>query len=90
MGRYLILAGRPIATNECENYLKRYLCHFVIKSEGENKVGFLFDNILGTEFTMAPVHGIYFRFNDRIEEIVSGSDVFNIPKETVPSREQIR
>lgn len=66
--KYIIIAGGPIATNEYKNYLDKGLCHFVIKGEGENKINFLFDCLFNDQTIQFPIEGIYFKFNNSIEE----------------------
>ncbi len=74
----IIIAGGPIATNEYENYLIKDLCHFVIEGEGENKINFLFDYLFDCESTQFPVQGIYFKFNNKIEQTTGQRDIVNL------------
>ncbi len=65
--RYLLMAGGPIATDEKFGYLSDKLCHFVIESEGENKINFLMDHILDKEKKHQPTSGICFIYENEFE-----------------------
>lgn len=73
--KYIVIAGGPIALNEYENYLMKGLCHFVVAGEGENKISFLFDNLLNSLDAHPPVQGVYFKSNGAIERTEGEHDV---------------
>lgn len=66
--KYLIIIGGPTATNEFENYLRKGLCHFVLTREGEHKIQFLWRSLFEDESTAVPVAGIYFYFNQKVQQ----------------------
>lgn len=73
--RRIIIAGGPIATNEHENYLMKNLCHFVITGEGENKINFLFDYLFKNDSTHPQTEGIYFKYDDKVEQTAGQRDI---------------
>ncbi|MDD5194286.1 MAG: radical SAM protein [Candidatus Omnitrophica bacterium] len=68
LGKYLVIAGGPIASNEYQNYLNKGLSHFIIEGEGENKINFLMDNLFGEKSKSPAVGGIYFKYKNEVEE----------------------
>ena len=77
-GKYIVMAGGPVATNEYENYLKHDVCHFVAVSEGENKINFLFDQLLNEPGKHKETPGIYFKFNNEVLETEGQPDVVSL------------
>lgn len=71
----IIIAGGPIATNEYNRYLKKDLCHFVLKGEGENKIKNLFDYLFEGECSNIQTNGINFKFENNIEETKGKRDI---------------
>lgn len=71
----VIIAGGSIATNEYEGYLKKDLCHFVVAGEGENKINFLFDHLFADKQGHISTPGIYFKFENSIEETNGNKDI---------------
>lgn len=72
--KFIIIAGGTIATNEYESYLKKELCHFVVEGEGENKINFLLDYLFGDIAGHLPTPGIYFKFENKIEQTKGQKD----------------
>lgn len=70
--QYIVIVGGPNATNEYENFLKEGLCNFAVAKEGENKISFLIDLLYNFKknklIKNEPTSGIFFKFNERIEE----------------------
>lgn len=66
--KQVVMAGGPVAVNEYRNYLQHELCHFIVDGEGEIKLHFLFDYLLGEIPCQTPTAGIYFKYEGVIEE----------------------
>ena len=56
-GRSITISGGVIATYEWKTLIGQHLSHFVVRGEGENKLNFLLDNILGEVRDRIPVPG---------------------------------
>ncbi len=76
--KYILLAGGPIATNECANYLRGNYCHFVVCGEGENKTQMIFDYLYERHPHLLNVNNVYFKHNDNIVETEGKVDVVNL------------
>lgn len=74
----IVIAGGPIAGDKYEDYFSKQLCHFIIKGEGENKINFLFDGLFGCKSFLPPVSGIFFNFNNKIEQIAGHLDILKL------------
>jgi len=57
----VIIAGGSIATKHNDYYLNNNFCDFVVAGEGEQKVQWLFDNLLEKETDAEKQAGIFFR-----------------------------
>ncbi|MFH1798610.1 MAG: radical SAM protein [Candidatus Omnitrophota bacterium] len=74
----IIIGGGSIITNEYENYLKKELCHFVLEGEGENKVNLLFDYLFGAKKKHKPITGIFFKYDQHIEQTQGEQDIVTL------------
>lgn len=68
--KHIVMAGGPTATNGLFDYLNNRFCHFIIDGEGENKINYLFDILFDENRGHRPVPGIYFNFNNKVEQTV--------------------
>ena len=64
--KHIIITGGVIASYEWKYILKRNLCHFVIKGEGEDKINYLFDCLTNENKGWEPVSEIYYNYNNNI------------------------
>lgn len=64
----VVITGGVIPTYEWKNLFLRNLCHFVIRGEGENKINYLFDNLIEGEQDTIPTPGICFKHNNECLE----------------------
>ena len=78
----VVVTGGVIGTYEWKNLLSRDLCHFVVKGEGENKINYLFDNLLDENRKFKRTPGICYKSNDEYletggvaEEVVVDTDL---------------
>ncbi|GBD95700.1 MAG TPA: B12-binding domain-containing radical SAM protein [Nitrospirae bacterium] len=72
--KYVLMAGGPIATDEKYGYLFEELCHFVVESEGENKINVLIDHLLDKEEKHKPTPGICFKYEGEFEQSRGAED----------------
>jgi tRNA A37 methylthiotransferase MiaB len=73
--RSIVIAGGVIPTYEWKQLLDRHLAHFVIQGEGENKLNFLFDNLLEEKKQTVATPGIYFQWEKSLYESHGKPDV---------------
>lgn len=73
-GKYIILAGGVIPTYEAEKLVKKGLCHFSVKHEGERRINFLFDKLTDQDKGFPEIPGICFQYKEKYYE-TSGEDI---------------
>jgi len=72
--KYVVITGGVIPTYEAENLIKKGLCHFTVRREGERKINFLFDKLMSEDKGFPQTPGICFQYKERYYES-SGEDV---------------
>ena len=76
--RQIILAGGPTASNEIDFYLENDYCHFIVDGEGENKINSLFDDLYDLRQAHSATPGIYFKYEEKIEQTDGRSDIVGL------------
>lgn len=83
--RHIILTGGVIPTYEWKYLISEELCHFVVKGEGENKVNYLFDQLMDENRCSLKVRGICFKYKDNLYESQGRQDVVSIKGNLIDS-----
>ena len=65
--QYIVITGGQNATYNGEALIKKELCHFVCKREGENKINYLFDYLYEIK-NCPPVPEILFKYKGNLEQ----------------------
>lgn len=82
--KYIVLSGGVLATYRYKRLLNKNLAHFIFGGESESSVRYLFD-VLNNNNQQNQKPGIYFKFNEKIEQTEGEADVTELKGNLIES-----